>query len=66
MLTWGQTYVPPDLYGDEHKGGAILRQNKGQVFDTESNQRNDVKAYFEGSPLGSICVTHPAYPSPTT
>ncbi|HMN06183.1 MAG TPA: T9SS type A sorting domain-containing protein [Flavobacteriales bacterium] len=52
MLAWGQTYVPPDRFGDEHKGAAMLRRNMGQVFDTDGNQRNDVKAYFEGAPIG--------------
>ena len=52
MLAWGQAYVPPDVFGDEHKGATILRQNMGQVFDTEGHQRSDVTAYFEGSPVG--------------
>lgn len=45
-------YVPPDRYGDEHKGSDVLRKNMGQVFGTDGHKRKDIKAYFEGSPLG--------------
>ena len=46
-----QVYIPPDRYGDEHKGADILRKNNGQVFGTDGNQRPDVKAYFERTPV---------------
>jgi len=45
-------YVPPDRYGDEHQGSDVIRRNDNQVFDTRGHQRRDVKAYFEGSPVG--------------
>ncbi len=45
-------YIPPDPQGGEHQGTDVLRRNNGQVFDTDGNQRRDVKAYFEGSPVG--------------
>lgn len=50
-MAMGQ-YVPPDRYGDAHTGATVLRQNKGQVHDTEGNLRPDVIASFEGSPVG--------------
>lgn len=45
-------YIPPDHLGGEHQGTDVLRKNNGQVCDTDGNQRRDVKAYFEGSPVG--------------
>lgn len=49
-MAMGQ-YIPPDRYGDEHKGPTIIRQNMGQVFGTNGVQRQDVKAVFEASPV---------------
>ncbi|MFZ1615957.1 MAG: hypothetical protein WAT41_01235 [Flavobacteriales bacterium] len=50
-LSVNAQYIPPDRYGDEHKGADVLRQNMGQVFDTDGNQRSDIKGYFERTPV---------------
>lgn len=44
-------YIPPDRYGDEHRGTCMLRKNMGQVFDNNGQSRQDVKALFESAPL---------------
>lgn len=45
-------YIPPDPQGGEHRGTDVLRRNDGQTYGTDGYQRRDVKAYFEGSPVG--------------
>jgi len=47
-----QPYVPPSPFGDEHQGNTVIRKEEGQTVDTDGNQRPDIKAYFEGTPLG--------------
>ncbi len=50
-IAYGQ-YIPPDRLGGEHQASDVLRRNDGQVFDTYGQARPDVKAYFEGAPVG--------------
>ncbi len=64
-FSYGQ-YVPPDRFGDEHQGTDVLRKNNGQVFGTDGQPRRDVRAYFEGSPLGIYLRDSSRVPSPST
>jgi len=47
-----QLYVPPSAFGDEHQGNSVIRKEAGQTLDTDGNQRPDIKAYFENTPIG--------------
>jgi|GEM_PF-915663 len=74
---FAQPYVPPSAFGDEHQGNCVLRKEVGQTLDTDGNQRPDIKAYFENTPLGiwlrekstvsfTLAVMHPDSITPDT
>lgn len=46
------TYIPRDIFGDAHQGTCMIRMNKGQVLDSDLQQRPEIKGYFEASPIG--------------
>lgn len=51
-------YVPPDYFGDGDQGAGCIRENHGQVLDTDVELRPDIHGYFEHSPIGIYLRDH--------